>query len=79
MTRAIGGAIAPMVEPGAVVVLVGDLGSGKTVLAQGLARALGVEEPVVSPTFTIARQYQGRVPIHHLDVYRLDRVQRIVD
>jgi ATPase, YjeE family len=79
MTRAIGAAIASVLEPGAVVVLAGDLGTGKTVLAQGVAAALGVTERVVSPTFAIAREYQGRVPVHHLDVYRLDHVQEAID
>jgi len=79
MTRAIGAAIASMLETGAVVVLIGDLGAGKTVMAQGIAGGLGVTEPVVSPTFTLAREYMGRVPVHHLDVYRLDRMQEAID
>ena len=79
MTRAIGAALASELEPGAVVVLAGDLGSGKTVLAQGIAGALGVTERVVSPTFAIAREYSGRVPVHHLDVYRLDHIQEAID
>lgn len=79
MTRAIGVAIASMLEVGAVVVLIGDLGTGKTVMAQGIAGGLGVAEPVVSPTFTLAREYMGRVPVHHLDVYRLDRMQEAID
>ena len=79
MTRAIGVAIASMVELGTVVVLIGDLGTGKTVMAQGIAGGLGVVEPVVSPTFTLAREYRGRVPVHHLDVYRLDRMQEAID
>ena len=79
MTRAIGAAIASELVPGSVVVLVGDLGAGKTVLAQGVAAALGVEERVVSPTFAIAREYVGRVAVHHLDLYRLDRVQEAID
>lgn len=78
-TRAIGRAVAAMVEPGDVVVLAGELGSGKTVFAQGLLRALGVEEPVVSPSFALVREYAGRVPVAHVDVYRLDRVQELID
>jgi tRNA threonylcarbamoyladenosine biosynthesis protein TsaE len=78
-TRAVGAAIASCVVPGDVVVLTGDLGSGKTTLAQGIAAALGVTEPVVSPTFAIVREYEGRVPIAHVDVYRLDRVQELHD
>jgi tRNA threonylcarbamoyladenosine biosynthesis protein TsaE len=78
-TRAVGAAIASCLAPGDVVVLSGDLGSGKTTLAQGIAAALGVTEPVVSPTFAIVREYEGRVPVAHVDVYRLDRVQELHD
>ena len=78
-TRAIGAAIASVLHAGDVVVLTGDLGTGKTVVAQGLAAALGVEEPVVSPTFTLLREYEGRLPLRHLDVYRLDHVQEAID
>jgi tRNA threonylcarbamoyladenosine biosynthesis protein TsaE len=78
-TRAAGRAVAELVEPGDVVVLAGELGSGKTVFAQGLVRALGVDEPVVSPSFALVREYDGRLPIAHVDVYRLDRVQELID
>lgn len=79
MTRALGAVLATELGPGAVVVLSGDLGSGKTVFAQGVAAGLGVTERVVSPTFAIAREYKGRLPLHHLDVYRLDHVQEAMD
>ena len=79
MTRALGAALATELGLGAVVVLSGDLGSGKTVFAQGVAAGLGVTERVVSPTFAIAREYSGRLPLHHLDVYRLDHVQEAID
>ena len=78
-TRAVGAAIASQLRVGDVVVLTGDLGTGKTVLAQGIAAELGVDEPVVSPTFTLLREYAGRLPVHHLDVYRLDHVQEAID
>lgn len=78
-TRALGAALASDLGPGAVIVLAGDLGSGKTVFAQGVASGLGVTDRVVSPTFAIAREYTGRVRVHHLDVYRLDRVQEAID
>lgn len=71
-TEALGARIAARLEPGDVVVLSGDLGSGKTTLIRGACRALGVTEPVTSPTFTIGQRYDGgRLPISHLDLYRL--------
>ena len=72
-TEAVGARIAERLAPGDVVVLSGDLGSGKTTLIRGAARALGVTEPVTSPTFTIGQRYGGgRLPISHLDLYRLE-------
>lgn len=71
-TEALGGRIAERLAPGDVVVLSGDLGSGKTTLIRGACRALGVSGPVTSPTFTIGQRYQGgRLPVSHLDLYRL--------
>jgi tRNA threonylcarbamoyladenosine biosynthesis protein TsaE len=78
-TKAVGGALAGLLRPADVVSLTGDLGAGKTTLVQGAAQALGVEDPVLSPTFTLVREYQGRVPIYHLDVYRLERLQDVID
>ena len=79
-TRALGERLGRSVlRPGDVVVLSGGLGSGKTALAQGVARGLGVTEPVVSPTFTIVREYQGRVPLVHVDIYRLEKLQELHD
>ena len=66
-------AVGELLRPGDVVSLVGELGAGKTVFARGVARALGVTELVVSPTFTIAREYEGRLPLVHADLYRLER------
>lgn len=78
-TRELGERLASVLRPGDVVVLTGDLGAGKTVLAKGIAAGLGVTEPVVSPTFTIVREYDGDVPFQHLDVYRLDHLQEVID
>ncbi len=54
------------------IALEGNLGAGKTVFVQGLAAGLGIEAPIVSPTFNIVRQYQGRLPLNHFDVYRIE-------
>lgn len=64
--------------PGQVFTLTGDLGVGKTVFTQGLARGLGIEEPVSSPTFTIVQVYEeGRLPFYHFDVYRIGDVEEM--
>ena len=78
-TRKSAAALAELLVPGDVVSLTGDLGAGKTAFVQGAARALGVEEPVVSPTFVLVREYRGEMPIYHVDVYRLDRMQEVHD
>jgi tRNA threonylcarbamoyladenosine biosynthesis protein TsaE len=78
-TREVGASLGQLLVPGDLVSLTGDLGAGKTTLVQGMARSLGVRDPVVSPTFTLIREYQGTVPIYHLDVYRLDRIQDVLD
>ncbi len=78
-TQALGEALAGSLEPGDVVALTGELGAGKTTLVQGIARGLEVTAPVVSPTFTLVREYAGRLPVHHVDVYRLERLQDVID
>ncbi len=70
-TLAVGRRLAGLLRPGDVVLLVGRLGAGKTLLASGIAEGLGVDEPVTSPTFVIVRSYEGFLPVHHADVYRL--------
>ena len=74
-TEAIGARLAGELAPGAVVLVSGELGSGKTTLVRGACRALGVREPVVSPTFTIGRRYAGDVAVSHLDLYRLEGLE----
>jgi len=71
-TRQLGVRLAELLQPGDVLALEGDLGAGKTTLAQGVARGLGVKETVDSPTFTIIKEYHGRLPFYHMDVYRLE-------
>ena len=78
-TRGIAAAVAELLAPGDVVALSGELGAGKTCFVQGAARALGVEGRVTSPTFVLVRTYQGRVPVVHCDVYRLDRLHDVYD
>jgi tRNA threonylcarbamoyladenosine biosynthesis protein TsaE len=78
-TRELAGQVASLAKPGDVVLLAGELGSGKTAFAQGFGRALGVDEPIVSPTFTLVRTYPGRLSLVHVDVYRLDHLQEVVD
>ncbi|HEV7769173.1 MAG TPA: tRNA (adenosine(37)-N6)-threonylcarbamoyltransferase complex ATPase subunit type 1 TsaE [Solirubrobacterales bacterium] len=71
-TEALGARIAERLRPGDVVVVAGDVGAGKTTLVRGACRALGIEGPVTSPTFTIGQRYGGgRMPVSHLDLYRL--------
>ncbi|HEU4393494.1 MAG TPA: tRNA (adenosine(37)-N6)-threonylcarbamoyltransferase complex ATPase subunit type 1 TsaE [Solirubrobacterales bacterium] len=71
-TEALGGRVAERLAPGDVVVVSGDVGAGKTTLVRGACRALGIEGPVTSPTFTIGQRYRGgRLPVSHLDLYRL--------
>ena len=77
-TFALGQKIGELVKPGTVISLVGDLGVGKTVFTQGLAKGLGITEPVNSPTFTIVQQYDsGRLPLYHFDVYRIGDVSEM--
>lgn len=78
-TRIVGASLAPVLLPGDVISLSGDLGAGKTAFVQGVAIALGVESRVTSPSFTIVHEYEGRFPIIHLDVYRLDSFQQVID
>jgi len=74
-TEALGARIAAGLRPGDVVLVSGELGSGKTTLIRGASRELGVTEPVTSPTFTIGHRYRGRVPVSHLDLYRLEGLE----
>ena len=78
-TRQVAAALEPILLPGDVILLSGDLGAGKTAFVQGLAAALGVTEQVTSPTFTLAASYEGRLRLHHLDVYRLDNLAEVLD
>jgi tRNA threonylcarbamoyladenosine biosynthesis protein TsaE len=69
---ALGERIARRLGSGSVVALRGGLGAGKTCLTKGIARGLGIDETITSPTYTIISEYQGRLPLYHIDAYRLD-------
>ena len=77
-TYELGEKIGQMAKPGMGISLTGDLGGGKTVFTQGLAKGLGIEEPVNSPTFTIVQVYEkGRLPLYHFDVYRIGDIEEM--
>ena len=79
-TRALGLSIADAAEPGDIIALIGDLGTGKTALTKYIAEGLGIKEEVISPTFTIVREYRsGRLPLFHFDVYRLSGPEEFID
>lgn len=79
-TKRLAAALTPLVEPCDVILLNGDLGAGKTQFSQGFAAALGVEQPVTSPTFTILLEYHdGRMPLYHFDLYRLEDDEELED
>jgi len=78
-TWSAGEALAPLLRPGDVLLLSGDLGAGKTQLVKGIASGLGIAEPVTSPTFNILLVHHGRLPLYHVDLYRLDRADQLED
>ena len=80
-THSVAAAVAGVARAGDVIVLAGDMGSGKTAFAQGFGRALGVTEPITSPTFTLVHSYplSRRLTLHHADIYRLERTSDIDD
>ena len=79
-THAVAAVLAGLARPGDVIVLAGDMGAGKTAFAQGFGRALGVTEPITSPTFTLVHSYKcGKITFHHVDLYRLERMTEVAD
>lgn len=79
-TRELGLKLASVVEPGDVIALIGDLGTGKTALTRYVAEGLGIKETISSPTFTIVKEYKsGRLPLYHFDVYRLGDGEELLD
>jgi tRNA threonylcarbamoyladenosine biosynthesis protein TsaE len=79
-TRELAAALAPLAKGGDIVLLAGELGAGKTTFTQGFGKALGIDEQITSPTFTLMRPYDGRnLRLLHCDVYRLEHLQEIID
>ena len=78
-TRRIGRALGEHAQPGDILLLQGDLGAGKTTLTQGILWGLGSDEYARSPTFVLVTEYEGRIPMYHVDLYRLDNIQDMSD
>jgi tRNA threonylcarbamoyladenosine biosynthesis protein TsaE len=78
-TQQIGGRLGETAWPGEVILLVGNLGAGKTCFTQGIARGLGITEYAASPSFILVRELYGRLPLYHIDFYRLDHLEEIAD
>lgn len=78
-TRELAASLAELARPGDLLLLVGDLGTGKTAFTQGFGRGLGIDEQITSPTFALVHGYTGRLDLNHLDVYRLENTDEAVD
>lgn len=78
-TFGIGERLGRLLDKGNILCLSGDLGAGKTAMTQGIGKGLGVMDYVTSPTYTIINEYQGRLPLYHFDVYRLDHVEEMYE
>jgi tRNA threonylcarbamoyladenosine biosynthesis protein TsaE len=78
-TKAVAAALAELARPGDLLLLAGDLGAGKTAFTQGFGAALGIDELITSPTFTLVNTYEGRLELNHLDVYRLEALSEVLD
>ncbi len=78
-TEELGRLLASKAKGSEVVCLTGDLGSGKTVFAKGLAKGLGIKDSVASPTFTLVNEYEGEIPLYHMDLYRLESAEGVFD
>jgi len=78
-TQRLGNRLGKLAQVGDVFLLVGGLGTGKTCLTQGIAWGLGIEGYATSPSFVVVNQYQGRLPLYHIDLYRLDRLEEVIE
>ena len=78
-TQLLGSLLGELAQSGDIFLLTGDLGTGKTCLTQGIAQGLGIKEYAFSPSFVIIREYHGRLPLYHIDFYRLDNIDEVAD
>ena len=78
-TKNLGKAVSKLVKPGDILAFYGELGAGKTCFIQGISRGLKVEDYVVSPSFTIINEYQGKIPVYHFDLFRLNNAEEILE
>ena len=78
-TQSIGRILGNYCHPGDIILLIGDIGTGKTCLTQGILWGLGLEEYARSPTFVLMSEYHGRLPLYHMDLYRLNSLREIAD
>jgi len=78
-TQALGKALGSVLAAGDIVCLSGDLGAGKTAFVQGVAAGMGINDYVTSPTYTLINEYPGRIPLYHMDVYRLGDIDELAD
>lgn len=78
-TEELGARLGRQLRPGAVIAFYGDLGAGKTAFTRGLARGLGIVDPITSPTYTIVNEYSGKIPLFHFDMYRLTSSEDLFD
>lgn len=78
-TIQLGKKIGSMLKPGAIIAMEGNLAVGKTTITKGIAESLGIEEAITSPTFTLISEYEGKMPLYHMDVYRLDSCEDFIN
>ena len=76
-TKRVGIRLGKLAKPGDIILLIGTLGAGKTCLTQGIALGLGIHQYTASPSFVLIREYQGKLPLYHIDLYRLDRIEEV--
>jgi tRNA threonylcarbamoyladenosine biosynthesis protein TsaE len=78
-TKKFGAVLGRLAQEGYIFLLTGDLGSGKTCLTQGIAKGLKIKAKIISPTFVLVREYYGRIPLFHIDLYRLNNIDEIIN